>query len=831
MGSGDIVSCGSWASTNANANADLIRGAAPDFVYTAGDNAYDDGTLSQYQTCYDPVWGSFKAKTYPTPGNHEYHTAGAQGYVDYFGTAKVKNTADGGTYYAKDLGNGWRYYALNSEVPMSAGSAQETWLKADLAAHPGMHFVAAWHRPRYNSGTEHGGTTSVCPLWNDLMAARADIVLTGHEHHYERFAKMDCAGNASASGLREFMTGSGGNQIYTAVNASYSPAPQVRNLTDFGVLKLSLSDGSYTWQFLASGRQWDASTGGKDSGNKGAVLDSGTTTTHSPATGTTPTPAPTATATPTPTSPPPTIMTTTGSLDRRVSASSDDAEQNVSSGAVDLASSDLEFVTDGTVKQAVGIRFANLTIPKGARITNAYVEFAVDELGATYPTNLTIKAEASDSAPTYASTSGNVTSRATGAASVPWSVTGGWETVGPLKRTPNVATLVQQTVDRTGWASGNALAVQLTGTGHVVAQSHDRTSTLDPVLHVDYTTAAPPPTATATPTPAPIATATAIATPAPAIDPNFPTSRSKYRWPFTAGSIWNMPIGSGAVYADAGLKTSPQAGTQPDEEYLGLDPAAPLKTVASGDKGVLGQAHVPSTFSWDGRWNGSAAFLRPDGDTVWQGQPLVLSARRDPSWAMTYPSAPVSLSQDAGTYGAHGGSGLSTVGGSIRDGELSSPDPIRHALKMEIDCRAYCYFAGVNKSHRWPAVVEDDPVNGTRYGGTNPKLMPGALLALPKSFDVSRLTTGQGRKVAQAMKDYGAYMVDETAGDYYAFGVEIKALDEWHAGRGWYPGTVDPAVSADFQKMYPALKIIDNNGPTAVGGGGTPLVQKAPPFN
>jgi hypothetical protein len=137
----------------------------------------------------------------------------------------------------------------------------------------------------------------------------------------------------------------------------------------------------------------------------------------------------------------------------------------------------------------------------------------------------------------------------------------------------------------------------------------------------------------------------------------------------------------------------------------------------------------------------------------------------------------------------------------------------------------------VNQSHRWPAVQEDDPVDGTRYGGTNPKLMPGALLALPKSFDVSTLNTGQARKVAQALKDYGAYVVDETAGDYYAFAVEYKALDEWKAGQGWYPGTVDPAVSADFQKLYPAMKIIDNNSATSVGGGGTPLVQTAPPFN
>jgi hypothetical protein len=292
-----------------------------------------------------------------------------------------------------------------------------------------------------------------------------------------------------------------------------------------------------------------------------------------------------------------------------------------------------------------------------------------------------------------------------------------------------------------------------------------------------------------------------------------------------------MPIGSGAVYANAGLTLASQLGTQPDEEYIGLDPSAPLQHLTATDHGDLGNVFVPSDFSWDGRWNGSAAFLRPDLDTVWQGQPLVLNKRGAPSWDMTTPHSSVSLSQDAGMLGGHGGSGLSTVGGSIRDGELSGPDPIRHALKIEIDCKQYCYFNGVGSSHRWPAIQEDDPVDGVRYGGTNPKLMPGALLALPRSFDVSTLANPQARKIATALQNYGAYVVDETAGDYYSFCVEYRALNEWHGGQGWYPGTVDTTEANELQSLYPKLQIIDNNGPASVGGGGTPLVEKAPPFN
>ena len=114
MGAGDIANCG-VSPADAEATGDLIRTANPDHVFTAGDNAYPDGSTSEYQDCYGPAWGSFKAKTLPTVGNHEYHTEGAQGFKDYFGLP---------TWYAQDLGNGWRYYALNSERSMYSGSAQ-----------------------------------------------------------------------------------------------------------------------------------------------------------------------------------------------------------------------------------------------------------------------------------------------------------------------------------------------------------------------------------------------------------------------------------------------------------------------------------------------------------------------------------------------------------------------------------------------------------------------------------------------------------------------------------------------------------------------------------
>ncbi len=280
MAAGDIASSGTSTMANATATGDLIRAASPSYALPLGDNAYNDGTLSQYQTEYDPTWGSFKSITRPVPGNHEYHANPPQGYLDYFGRANVTNPQDGGLYYAYDVGNGWRAYALNAtgSVSTSAGSAQETWLKADLAAHPGMHYIGYLHYPRYNSGTVHGQDTSQCPLWNALMGAGADVMLAGHDHSYERWTKQDCNGNASATGIREFKVGSGGNQLYPAGSA---PANlEVRNTTDYGVLKLTLHENSYDWAFIGSGRCWNGSTSVDCTANKGKVLDSGSAATN-----------------------------------------------------------------------------------------------------------------------------------------------------------------------------------------------------------------------------------------------------------------------------------------------------------------------------------------------------------------------------------------------------------------------------------------------------------------------------------------------------------------------------------------------------------------------
>jgi hypothetical protein len=169
MAAGDIAEGGTTTMANATATGDLIREAAPKLVMALGDEAYPDGSASDFATKYDPTWGSFKSITKPVPGNHEYHTPA--GYLGYFGNANVTNPVDGGVYYAYDIGNGWRGYALNSEISMSTSSAQYQWLQADLNAHPGVHIVAYWHQPRYLSGTIHNDNTSAAPIWR----ARAQL--------------------------------------------------------------------------------------------------------------------------------------------------------------------------------------------------------------------------------------------------------------------------------------------------------------------------------------------------------------------------------------------------------------------------------------------------------------------------------------------------------------------------------------------------------------------------------------------------------------------------------------------------------------------------------
>ena len=235
VGAGDISTC---SNNNDEATAKLLDGISGT-VFNAGDNVYDSGAYTEYTNCYDPTWGRHKARTKPVPGNHEYNTSGASGYFQYFNNVPA--------YYAYNLG-AWRIYALNSEISASASSAQVTWLQADLAANPSQCALAYWHKPRWSSGATHGSDSGMQTLWQVLSNAGVELVINGHEHHYERFAEMNASGSAVSSGLREIVVGTGGMSHYgfgTILSTS-----QVRNSSTFGVLKLTLNSSSYSWQFV-----------------------------------------------------------------------------------------------------------------------------------------------------------------------------------------------------------------------------------------------------------------------------------------------------------------------------------------------------------------------------------------------------------------------------------------------------------------------------------------------------------------------------------------------------------------------------------------------------
>ncbi len=245
VAAGDIATCYN-AGDEATANLlDNIGGT----VLTLGDNVYQDGTLQEFADCYGPSWGHYKDRTRPSPGNHDYHTEGAEGYFGYFEKAAGE---PGKGYYSYNLG-AWHLVALNSNCEFlgscGTGSAQVRWLKNDLMHNRQKCTLAYFHHPLFTSGKYRPGIPEVKALWEALYTAGADVVLNGHDHNYQRFAPQDPDGQADPErGIREFVVGTGGKSHYAILLPIANT--QVYNDHTYGVLKLTLRPKSYDWRFI-----------------------------------------------------------------------------------------------------------------------------------------------------------------------------------------------------------------------------------------------------------------------------------------------------------------------------------------------------------------------------------------------------------------------------------------------------------------------------------------------------------------------------------------------------------------------------------------------------
>ena len=250
---GDI--CGRTPET-CSGSASLIRTLDPDAALTLGDNQYGEGTLAQYLAGYDGAWGTFKDITFPVAGNHEWKTPDAQGYLDYFAVE--------GYWSSFDLG-AWRFYALDGTCEDNGGCApgdpEYEWLSGQLTARSDRCILAYWHQPRFSSGTKHGSDERLEPIWQLLDDAGADLILNGHEHHYERFSAQDAQGTATPEGMVEIVAGTGGNGSGSYPFGEPIPNSEVR-LNGLGVVELRLWAGGWLERFLRpTGEVVDQSSG------------------------------------------------------------------------------------------------------------------------------------------------------------------------------------------------------------------------------------------------------------------------------------------------------------------------------------------------------------------------------------------------------------------------------------------------------------------------------------------------------------------------------------------------------------------------------------------
>lgn len=234
------------------ATAEIAAAQSPDAALVLGDSQYEVATLQNYLASYDLSWGRLKSITHPVPGNHEYFVPNAEGYFTYFGDAAGSEPTG---YYSLTLGS-WYVIALNSVCSAvggcDSGSLQVEWLRSELDTNTSSCVLAFLHHPRYSSG-KHGSSEELAVMWDMLANAGVDLVLSGHDHHFERFVPD--------RGMRQFVVGTGGKELYPIGDPL--PNSAVRYNDALGILRLDLFADAYVWRFISEhGHTIDA---GRDS--------------------------------------------------------------------------------------------------------------------------------------------------------------------------------------------------------------------------------------------------------------------------------------------------------------------------------------------------------------------------------------------------------------------------------------------------------------------------------------------------------------------------------------------------------------------------------------
>lgn len=244
VAAGDIAGCW-WRSDEATARLlDHIGG----IVMPLGDESYSDGSTKQFAECYGPTWGRHKARTRPAIGNHDYRTGHGEPYYDYFGAAAGPR---GKGWYSFDH-EGWHVVVLNSETAADTASEQLAWLREDLRTHPSVCTLAAMHRPRFSSGS-HGDSERIKALFQVMYDNGVDVLLSGHDHVYERFKPQDPQSKEDrARGVRQFVVGTGGAPFYDFAD-QLAPNSEVHQNKVHGVIRLVFHPAGYDWEFVGVG--------------------------------------------------------------------------------------------------------------------------------------------------------------------------------------------------------------------------------------------------------------------------------------------------------------------------------------------------------------------------------------------------------------------------------------------------------------------------------------------------------------------------------------------------------------------------------------------------